>query len=110
MASFRRRVDRVHRPSRLGYPHRRLWCEDGSNSMNERPRVSVATLLWRWVVGMGLVSWRYLWATTPLYRTQTEQRTPQQPPALPEGLSRQAMQPWESGVGPLYRRLFRVHI
>jgi hypothetical protein len=78
--------------------------------MSERPRVSVATLLWRWVVGMALISWRYLWATTPLHRTQTDQRTPQQPPALPEDVPRHAMQPWQSGVGPLYRRLFRVHI
>jgi hypothetical protein len=78
--------------------------------MSERPRVSLATLLSRWAVGMGLVTWRYLWSTTPLHRTQDEQPTPQQPPELPADLRQQDLQPWESGVGPLYRRRFRVEI
>jgi hypothetical protein len=78
--------------------------------MNERPRLSTVVLLWRWLIGMGLVSWRYLWATTPLHRTQTEQQTPEAPPPLPSGLSHRAVQGWQSGVGPMYRRLYRVRI
>ena len=78
--------------------------------MSARPRLSPAALLSRWLIGMALVSWRYLWATTPLHRTEVHEPTPELPPPLPAGIPTARMQPWESGVGPMFQRLFRVRI
>ena len=68
------------------------------------------TLLARWVYGMGMVSWRYLWMTTPLHRTVRRSGTPDGPPELAEGVDRDGLQPAEVGVGPLFRRRFRVRV
>lgn len=76
--------------------------------MPREPHLSPAELGWRWLVGMGLISWRYLWATTPLHRT--ERRGDGRPPPLPEEAATYELQPWASGVGPLYHRTFRVRI
>lgn len=78
--------------------------------MTDQPRLSLPALLSRWLLGMGLISWRYLWATTPLHRSESRTDTPEPPPALPEELSRTGLQPWESGVGRLFHRVFRVRI
>lgn len=78
--------------------------------MGKKPRVSLVVLLSRWIVGMGLISWRYLWATTPLHRSEERLSTAQTPPPLPASVSGPGMQPWQSGVGPMYRRVFRVRV
>lgn len=78
--------------------------------MPKQPRLSLVGLVSRWLVGMGLISWRYLWSTTPLHRTEVREDTPQLPPPLPSDFSPDGLQPWESGVGPMYHRLFRVRI
>jgi hypothetical protein len=75
-----------------------------------RRRLPLASLMWRWGVGMGLVTWRYVWATTPLHRTQTSEDVPRRPPSLPTGVSTDGLQGWETGSGPLVHRLFRVRI
>jgi hypothetical protein len=59
---------------------------------------------------MGLITWRYLWSTTPLHRTEIHEETPQLPPPLPASFSSDGLQPWESGAGPMYHRLFRVRV
>lgn len=64
----------------------------------------------RWTVGVLLVSWRYLWATTPLHRSTAEGDESDRPPALPERLLDGRNQPVASGVGPLSHRLFAVDI
>lgn len=73
-------------------------------------RLSVGSLLLRWLVGMGLVSWRYLWMTTPLHRSEVHEPTPRPPPDLPPGLATDGLLPWTAGTGPLYHRRFRVRI
>jgi hypothetical protein len=77
-----------------------------------RPRVPWLGLLFRWLVGMGLVTWRYVWATTPLHRT--ESRVPSSaehsPPPLPTTVSRANVQLPADGYGPLFHRSYRVHI
>jgi uncharacterized protein (UPF0548 family) len=71
-------------------------------------RLATAT---RWPVGVSLTSWRYLWRTTPLYRTEEEGSWAEDgPPALPEGVSRADLQPPSDGAGPLYRRRYQVLI
>jgi len=78
--------------------------------MPDHPRISPWALASRWAVGMGLISWRYLWATTPLHRTEQRGGEPELPPPLPGQLAREDLQPWQHGVGPMFHRLFRVRI
>ena len=67
-------------------------------------------LLQRWVVGVGLVSWRYLWLTTPLHRWERRDDQPFRPPSVPDEVRTDGLQPWTAGVGDLYHRRFRVRI
>jgi hypothetical protein len=64
----------------------------------------------RWTLGVVLVSWRYLWATTPLHRSVEAGDATDLPPSIPDQLMDDRSQPVESGVGPLFRRLFAVEI
>jgi hypothetical protein len=59
---------------------------------------------------MALVTWRYVWATLPLHRTQCWDPVPRRPPAIPTGVSREGIQEWSSGSGPAFHRLFRARI
>lgn len=68
------------------------------------------TMVARWTLGVLLVSWRYLWATTPLHRSVETGDNSDLPPVIPEQLMDDRSQPVESGVGPLFRRLFAVEI
>jgi uncharacterized protein (UPF0548 family) len=71
-------------------------------------RLATAT---RWPVGVALTSWRYLWRTTPLYRSEEEGSWAEDgPPALPEGVSRRELQPPSEGAGPLYHRRYEILI
>lgn len=67
-------------------------------------------LVFRWLVGMALVSWRYLWQTTPLHRRNLTDSNSRPPPDLPKGMDRQGLQPVHDGVGSMFHRLFRVEI
>jgi uncharacterized protein (UPF0548 family) len=71
-------------------------------------RLTTAT---RWPVGILLTSWRYMWRTTPLYRSE-EQGTwaDDAPPPLPEGVSREDVQRAGHGAGPLFRRRYTAVI
>ncbi len=64
----------------------------------------------RFPVGMALISWRYMWRTTPLRRLEEDGGIEDMAPALPEDRIDRHNQPMESGVGPLYHRRFRVRI
>lgn len=78
--------------------------------MPAQPRMSSRALISRWLVGMGLISWRYLWATTPLHRTEELVEESGTAPDVPPGSAIAELQHWRSGVGPLYHRTFRVRI
>ena len=71
-------------------------------------RLTTAT---RWPVGVSLTSFRYLWRTTPLHRTE-EPGNPvdDAPPPLPEGVSREEVQGADDGYGPLFHRRYRTRI
>jgi Domain of unknown function (DUF1990) len=61
----------------------------------------------RWPVGIALTSWRYLWRTTPLYRTEEEGSWPEDaPPPLPEDVSHDEVQRVGDGVGALFHRRY----
>ena len=67
-------------------------------------RVTTAT---RWPVGVGLTSWRYLWRTTPLYRSEEEGSSPEDaPPPLPHGVGHEEIQGVGDGAGPLFHRRY----
>ena len=68
------------------------------------------TILGRWTLGILLVSWRYLWATTPLYRSVEAGGVTDVPPPIPDQLVDDRSQLMDSGVGPLFHRLFAVRI
>jgi uncharacterized protein (UPF0548 family) len=71
-------------------------------------RLATAT---RWPVGVALTSWRYLWRTTPLYRSEDEGSWAQDgPPGIPDGVSHRGLQPPSDGAGPLYHRRYEVRI
>lgn len=68
-------------------------------------------LLGRWLIGTGLVSWRYLWMTTPLHREECRGDSDDDlPPRIPRDLLDQHVQLAGGGVGPLFHRRFTVHI
>ncbi len=65
----------------------------------------------RWLLGTALISWRYLWQITPLHRSEHEgQLRHDAPPELPAELVDDRTQLADTGVGPLYHRVFRVDI
>lgn len=71
------------------------------------------SLVGRWCLGTGLVTWRYLWETTPLYRTE-ELGDPDDPadapPALAPEVAGEPLLRAEEGYGPLYHRRFTVRV
>ena len=67
-------------------------------------RLTTAT---RWPVGVALTSWRYLWRTTPLYRTEEVGAWSEDgPPPLPDGVSKREIQHARDGAGPLFHRRY----
>jgi hypothetical protein len=71
-------------------------------------RLGTAT---RWPVGIALTSWRYMWRTTPLHRSEVPGRLPEDaPPELPPAASREEVQHPPDGVGPLFHRTYRARI
>ena len=73
-------------------------------------RLSSASMVRRWGLGMALVTWRYVWSTLPLHRTQSWDSVPRRPPAIPPGVPTEGIQEWSSGSGPAVHRLFRARI
>ncbi|HET7303918.1 MAG TPA: DUF1990 family protein [Segeticoccus sp.] len=65
----------------------------------------------RWLLGTSLVTWRYLWMTTPLHREEVLGESLEDlPPAIPAELFDDRVQLAGSGVGPLFHRRFTVQV
>lgn len=65
----------------------------------------------RWPLGIALTSWRYMWRTTPMYRSEEPGAWPEDaPPALPDGLVDEEVQRVADGAGALYHRRYRASI
>lgn len=73
-------------------------------------KISLPGLASRWAVGMGLVTWRYLWSTIPLHRSEEEAEESAGPPPLSDEVDRRDLLAVTDGVGALFRRVFRVRI
>jgi len=65
----------------------------------------------RWPIGIALVSWRYMWRTTPLHRSEEVGSSADLPgpPDEDEGTA-EGRQPLAAGVGPLLHRSYAVRI
>jgi hypothetical protein len=60
---------------------------------------------------MALTSWRYMWRTTPLHRSERAGELPGDgPPQLPEAALGGDVQHPSDGAGPLFHRLYRARI
>jgi hypothetical protein len=68
------------------------------------------TTLFRWSLGLALVTWRYLWQTTPLHRREEAGDVHDLPPPLPEHWVNERNQPLAHGAGPLFHRVFTICI
>lgn len=61
----------------------------------------------RWPVGVMLTSWRYMWRTTPLYRSEEEGSWAEDaPPPLPDGVSYDEVQRVGDGAGAFFHRRY----
>jgi hypothetical protein len=63
----------------------------------------------RWPIGIALVSWRYMWRTTPLHRSE-EAGDGGDVPADEGHDTEDGRQPIEAGFGPLLHRRYAVRI
>jgi hypothetical protein len=91
-----------------GYPPHAGRTADVPRRPSLAHRIRTAS---RWPAGVALTSWRYMWRTTPLHRSEVAGRLPDDaPPAFPEGLERDELQHPPVGAGPLFHRIYRARI
>jgi uncharacterized protein (UPF0548 family) len=75
---------------------------------SSRRRVTTAL---RWPVGVTLTSWRYLWRTTPMSRSEVEgDWDADAPSALPAGIDEEDLQYVGDGAGPHFHRSYSIRI
>jgi hypothetical protein len=71
-------------------------------------RLATAT---RWPFGVALTSWRYMWRTVPLHRSEVEGNLDEDgPPPLPDDVARDEVLHPPGGAGPLFHRRYRGRI
>jgi len=63
----------------------------------------------RWPIGIALVSWRYMWRTTPLHRSEEAGGRADLPSPV-DNVPEDGLQPLAAGVGPLLHRSYAVRI
>jgi len=68
-----------------------------------------ATVL-RWPLGLAVVSWRYMWRTTPLHRSEEPGSAADLPEQWERVTSEDGRQGFEAGAGPLLHRTYTVRI
>jgi hypothetical protein len=64
----------------------------------------------RWPFGIALVSWRYMWRTTPLHRSEEPGGRADLPDTAAGEDAGEGLQPVTAGVGPLLHRSYAVRI
>jgi hypothetical protein len=69
-----------------------------------------AGIVLRWPIGLALISWRYMWRTTPVYRRDEEGGPGDLPPPLPDGIDTGDVQGFADGYGPLLHRTYAVRV
>jgi len=71
-------------------------------------RVATAS---RWPFGVALTSWRYMWRTVPMHRSEEEGSWADDgPPDLPDDVHLDEVLHPPAGAGPLFRRRYRGRI
>lgn len=73
------------------------------------PRQRLGIVL-RWPLGLMLITWRYLWRVTPVYRRDEPGGPDDLPPPLPAGVDREDVQGLADGYGPLLHRRYAVRV
>jgi hypothetical protein len=69
-----------------------------------------AGIVLRWPIGLLLISWRYLWRLTPVYRHDEPGDARDLPPPLPDGVDLDGVQGYREGVGTLLHRRYAVRV
>lgn len=64
----------------------------------------------RWPIGLVLISWRYLWRITPVYRREEDGGPDDLPPPIPDGVETDDVQGLADGCGPLLHRRYAVRV
>jgi hypothetical protein len=64
----------------------------------------------RWPIGLALISWRYLWRITPVYRREEDGGPDDLPPPIPDGVETGDVQGLADGYGPLLHRRYAVRV
>jgi hypothetical protein len=64
----------------------------------------------RWPIGLALITWRYLWRITPVYRRDEDGGPDDLPSPLPDGVDRDGVQGLADGFGPLLHRRYAVRM
>jgi len=73
---------------------------------NRRDRLGIVL---RWPLGIALVSWRYMWRTTPLHRSEEAGGREDLPDPV-EGATASRLQPLAAGTGLMLHRTYAVRI
>jgi hypothetical protein len=77
--------------------------------MGKTTRSSRLRTVLGWPLGIAVVSWRYMWRTTPLHRSE-EEGGPADLSGLADEATGDRRQPAATGVGPLLHRCYSVNI
>ena len=77
--------------------------------MGKTTRSSRLRTVLGWPLGISVVSWRYMWRTTPLHRSE-EEGGPADLAGLADEPAGDRRQPAAAGVGPLLHRRYSVNI
>jgi len=77
----------------------------GAGSLRQRVGIVL-----RWPIGLVLITFRYIWRVTPVYRRDEPGGPEDLPPPLPEGVDRNDVQGLGDGHGALLHRRYSVRV
>ena len=75
----------------------------GTGSLKQRVGIVL-----RWPIGLLLITFRYIWRVTAVYRKDDPGGPDDLPPPLPDGIDREGIQGLADGYGTLMHRLYAV--
>lgn len=64
----------------------------------------------RWPIGLMLITWRYLWRITPVWRLDEDGGPDDLPPPIPDDVADDDVQVIADGYGPMLHRRYSVHV
>lgn len=84
-----------------------MWSRSRYNRQPGGPGQRLGIVL-RWPIGLLLITFRYLWRVTPVYRQDEPGGAEDMPPPLPSGVDRDGVQGLADGYGTLLHRRYVV--